>query len=901
MLPAMTDMLSRLQKALEDRYRVQRKLGEGGMATVYLADDLKHERRVALKVLKPELAAVVGADRFLTEIKTTAQLSHPHVLPLFDSGEADGFLFYVMPYVEGETLRDWLDREQQLPVKTAVRIALAVANALQHAHERGVVHRDIKPANILMQDGEPVVADFGIALAVGAAGGSRLTETGLSVGTPYYMSPEQATGDQSIGPASDLYALGAVTYEMLVGEPPYTGKTAQAVLGRILQGEPVSATDVRKSVPANVDAAIRKSLEKLPADRFATAQSFAEALQSPGFRHGAEEATASGASHSMAFRVFAALGWVAAVAFLLLALVLPGGAPSEAPVERFASPFWPAEAPEDLAGTSYAISRDGSMLVYTGPGSAQGSQQLWLRSFDQLSARPIESARLGTMPTISPDMSMVAFSVVQEIVVTSLTTGAPRKIAEGAAPHWGSDGFIYYSAMDGALVRIPEAGGVVDTLLVVQEGWDNILPTDVPIGGGPILATANAIGGSASWVIQVEPGNGEHTILAEGGFGQFVPETGHLLWTTRDGTLMAANHDLENPVSVQAAVPMQEGAYSFQISDNGRMVYSTAGSAFRLELVWLDRNGGVEPVDPGWSFDPGGVGNSGWSLSPDESRIALRETTDVGDEIWVKELPAGPRYRLTIHDAAEYMARWSPDGRRVTFISDRIPDESGETGTLLEMQAWAIDASGSGQEELLYEHERGLAGGFLSSDGEWLIIRLGGSLTGGIGARDVLAVPMSGDGDPIPIAASPDFVEQGPALSPDGRWIAYESDETGVAQVFVRPFPNARDGKVLISRDGGIRPLWSPSGQELYFVNPNTREILSARIDAASGRAMAMETVVEIPQGFVMQDNSDFYQVTSDNDRFLMARSYQPDTTGDPPALIFVTNYFQELRDRVGD
>lgn len=280
------DAITRLNTALEGRHHIERELGEGGMATVYLADDLKHERKVALKVLKPELAAVVGAERFLAEIKTTANLQHPHILPLFDSGQADTFLFYVMPYVEGETLRERIDRDKQLPVDEAVRVATSVANALHTAHEAGVVHRDIKPGNILLRKGEPLVADFGIALAVGSASGARLTETGLSVGTPYYMSPEQATGDQAIGAASDIYALAAVLYEMLVGEPPYVGNTAQAVLGRILQGDPVSPTAARKSIPSNVDAALRKALERLPADRFTNAQSFARALADLSFRHG---------------------------------------------------------------------------------------------------------------------------------------------------------------------------------------------------------------------------------------------------------------------------------------------------------------------------------------------------------------------------------------------------------------------------------------------------------------------------------------------------------------------------------------------------------------------------------------------------------------------------------------
>ena len=220
----------RLVAALADPYAFERDLGAGGMATVYLADDLKHERKVAVKVLKPELAAVVGGERFLSEIRTTANLQHPHILPLFDSGQDDGFLWYTMPYVEGETLRDRLDREKQLSIEDAVGLTRKVGSALDYAHRHGVVHRDIKPANILIHDGEPQVSDFGIALAVQEAGSGRLTETGLSLGTPYYMSPEQATGDRDPDARSDLYSLGCMAFEMLAGEPPFTGNTAQSVL-----------------------------------------------------------------------------------------------------------------------------------------------------------------------------------------------------------------------------------------------------------------------------------------------------------------------------------------------------------------------------------------------------------------------------------------------------------------------------------------------------------------------------------------------------------------------------------------------------------------------------------------------------------------------------------------------
>src|SRR5665213_3054828 len=226
--------LERLTRALADRYAIERELGQGGMATVYLARDLKHDRHVAVKVLHPDLAAVVGAARFLAEIRTTANLQHPHILPLHDSGDADGYLFYVMPYVEGETLRTRLTRERQLPITDAVRIAREVASALDYAHRHNVVHRDIKPENILLHDGSALVADFGIALAISNAGGTRLTQTGLSLGTPQYMSPEQATGDKIIDGRTDVYSLGAVLYEMLAGEPPFTGPSSQAIVSRVL-------------------------------------------------------------------------------------------------------------------------------------------------------------------------------------------------------------------------------------------------------------------------------------------------------------------------------------------------------------------------------------------------------------------------------------------------------------------------------------------------------------------------------------------------------------------------------------------------------------------------------------------------------------------------------------------
>ena len=277
----MTELLPRIQAALAKRYAIQRELGHGGMAVVFYAEDRKHHRPVAVKVLRPELGAVIGGERFLREIEIAAQLTHPHILPLYDSGAAAGLLYYVMPYVEGESLRDRLEREKQLPLDDALQIAREVADALSFAHSYGVVHRDIKPENILLEAGHAVVSDFGIARAVTAAGARRITQTGIALGTPAYMSPEQAAAETELDGRSDVYSLGCVLYEMLAGQPPFTGPTLESVVHQHLTADPPPVSSLRPTVPAEVRGAVARALAKTPADRFTTAAAFAEALTAP--------------------------------------------------------------------------------------------------------------------------------------------------------------------------------------------------------------------------------------------------------------------------------------------------------------------------------------------------------------------------------------------------------------------------------------------------------------------------------------------------------------------------------------------------------------------------------------------------------------------------------------------
>jgi eukaryotic-like serine/threonine-protein kinase len=327
----MTDLLVRLQAALVERYAIDRKLGQGGTAVVFLAQDLKHDRPIGLKVLRPELAAVLGAERFLREIRITANLNHPHILPVLDSGEAAGFLYYVMPYVEGESLRDRLDREKQLSLEDALQITREVADALSYAHSRDVVHRDIKPENILLESGHAVVADFGIARAITAAGGEKLTNTGITVGTPAYMSPEQSVGEQALDGRTDIYSLGCVLYEMLAGEPPHTGPSAQAIFAKRLQA-PLPRISTVRDVPAPVEMALTRALARATADRFPTAHAFVVALASGG-------AALPAAPHRPGWRLalFGVAGVIAVGGALLM--LRPGrgpGAPAALAYERTA-------------------------------------------------------------------------------------------------------------------------------------------------------------------------------------------------------------------------------------------------------------------------------------------------------------------------------------------------------------------------------------------------------------------------------------------------------------------------------------------------------------------------------------------------------------------------------------
>ena len=889
--------IERLNSALEGRYTVEREIGEGGMATVFLADDLKHERKVALKVLKPELAAVVGAERFLSEIKVTANLQHPNILPLFDSGEADSFLFYVMPYVEGETLGDRLGREQQLHVDEAVKIATDLAEALDHAHRQKVVHRDIKPANVLLRDGRPLIADFGIALAVGAAGGTRLTETVLSVGTPYYMSPEQATGDQFVGPASDIYALACVLYEMLVGEPPFPGATAQAVLGKIIAGDLVSATKQRPSIPANIDAALRCALEKLPADRFTSAQNFARALGDPHFRHGGALAGAAGVGGSPWNRLTLALAGLAALFAAGFGWALTRSDPSS-PVSRFS-----VSIPEDQAFRAgvetFDLSRDGSFMVYRGNADT-GLPQLWLRRWDALDAAPIPDASPATDPAISPDGREVAFRVGGALRVVPLEGGVSRTLTDDAfcCLRWSPEGaWVYYANGEG-LSRVPAGGGQAE-VLTQPAGGLHFMPDPLPGGRFALYTATTEEGAEADRIEAVDLESGEVKVLTRGTYPRYS-STGHLLFVEAGGsTLLAAPFDADEVELTGPAVPVVEGllqhpqGYQFvALSETGRLAYRTGTTtAGGVTPVWADRSGASRPIDPEWRI-PFGTNSSSLALSPDGTRLVVSARGQEGTvDLYVKELEDGPLTRLTFEGTVNRWPTWSPDGQSLTFVSNRSGQDD----------LWRRRADGSGRAELVLDLDNPIKEALYSPDGEWLLFVLGeGNFGGGI-----YGIRLGTDSVPTQLIASEDWGALEMSLSPDGRWLAYASNRLGDSpidpdswQVWVQPFPDVDAGLWQVSTTRGDEPIWAHSGRELFYnAGPiGNQDLTSAQISLEPTFAVGQRTILFAVQPAYATPNGHEQKVSLDDQRFIMLQNQI--SAGNQ--LIVVDNFFEELK-RVGN
>lgn len=807
-----------LATSLAGRYTLERELGRGGMATVFLARDLKHQRDVALKVLDPELGAVLGAERFLSEIRVTANLQHPNLLPLFDSGEADGLLYYVMPFVEGESLRARLDREKQLRVDEAVRIAVAVANALGYAHQHGVIHRDLKPENILLQAGQPVVADFGIALAVSNAGGQRVTQTGLSLGTPQYMSPEQATGDRAIDGRTDIYSLGAVLYEMLTGEPPHVGSTAQAIIARLMTEKPRPVRATRATVPEHVELAVETALAKLPADRFSTAFEFANSLSGhavPG--HTSATATAPAAAPKLSAlrpRVVGVLPWVVAAAAVIAAgivTVARPGAELPANTAMFAldMPAGVRLTPE-VTGSRLAMSRDGSQIAYVG--ATKDGMAIYVRSLSDTASRRVPGSDNAVVLAFSPDNRWILVSD-EKLKRLPLAGGSPVLISDSAATSadWGDGDQIVFMRF-GNVYKVAVSGGVPQLIAKPDSTRDEARyrsPSFLPGGDAALIAIAKTGVRSEHYIGVVDMKTGKVTDLGVAGSSPKYVAPGYVIFG-RGGAVFAApfsarRRRITGPAAqILDGVSNYFGALELFAGSDGTITFIGGALGEKLQMVVVDRQGVERPIADERYFS--------WPrISPDGKRVAVEIGTGDGSfDVWLYDIASKGFSRLTNNFTGVRPLGWSADGRSVIYLATARTS----SGNLGRMRVARVPWDLSAPPELLtppaaLNPEDGSLGPPHSS----LVVRRSGYS----GPGDLEIAPLDTPTAFKPIVAT-NADEETPRISPNGKLLAYASDETGQYEIYVRPLVGGGGGgRIQVSANGGSEPVWTQDGRGFYY------------------------------------------------------------------------------------
>ncbi len=815
----MPDSLDRLTAALADRYTIERELGAGGMATVYLAEDLKHKRKVAVKVLRPELAAVLGAERFVQEITTTANLQHPHILPLFDSGEADGFLYYVMPFIDGETLRDKLDRETQLSIDEAVRITCDVADALDYAHRHSVIHRDIKPENILLHDGRPMVADFGIALAVSAAAGGRMTETGLSLGTPHYMSPEQATAEKNITNRADIYSLGSVLYEMLTGSPPHVGSTAQQIVMKIVTDDARPVAELRKTVPPNVAAATARALEKLPADRFATAAQFAGALTDAGAVP-ASAAAAAGSSKRLESR---ALGRLVA-AFALGAVLVWLVKPSADAVGRYDVGL-PPDAPLVMHDWSLAmaVAPQGDFVVYRA--GSDTASYLRYQSLVDTTSFAIPGTEGGTAPAVSPDGETLVFLTRQALNIVPVTGGTVRAIAEVHNPtsvRWVAEARILLNDRDGNSLRwIDVESGREETEEVNYCLLPQPLPGSRVLCGGGALLYARVLEPDRTTERPVRIGQGGEVDSARylRGADFRLVDDAYLLYMSMDGDLRAVPFDPESletgrPVTLIPGIRRQSytGIGQFGVSADGTLAFAFGANGDVGRLVsWTEGGQPIPLVNEPAMF-------LRYDISPDGRQLAAVVERPNGQELRRYDLSSG---QWDVWHRAGHInePRW--------LSSDRLLASSAD----IEGKQWIMIA---GSPTAMAPPDTLLVGEGYTGPEPFSASRSGDIIATDWVENRIVRVRLSDE----PVTVEP-LVDDGVfgVLSKDERWLTFVTP--GAAVVLVSPYPSL-DRREQIARDVS-EPQWLSPTELVFWEQGGT--FYRATIDPASGRLVGSPTV----------------------------------------------------------
>jgi hypothetical protein len=882
-------------------YEIVAPLGAGGMGEVYRARDTRLDRIVAIKVLPPDLAADPQfRERFEREARVISSLSHPHICPLFDVGNDNGVEFLVMEHLAGETLSARLERGA-IPLDQALTIAIEIASALDTAHRAGVVHRDLKPANIFLTKNGAKLLDFGLAknnagraISSGAirpiAGvptalpttppAATITAQGTILGTFQYMAPEQLEGHDA-DPRTDIFAFGCVLFEMVTGRKAFQGKTQVSLIGAILKDDPPPVSTVQAMSPAAFDFVVRKCLAKDPDRRWQTASDLVSQLEWIAQGGGStvlqssvhERAKARRGIHpTLAAGVAVVLATVAGLVAWFLKPV-PAAVPG--PLTRFVVTL-PSDQNFTRAGRHFvAISPDGTKVVYV------ANQQLYLRAIDQVEATPIRGTNADpSNPFFSPDSQWVGFYASNQLRKIAINGGAAVKLCDATNPFgasWTADRIVFGQGPNG-IMEVSATGGTPKVIAKVDGNKGEVAhgPHLLPGGDALLFTLAKAQQWEDARAVVQSLKTGQRKVLLEGATDAQYVETGHLLYG-HDATMLAVPFDVQRlevkggPVALLEGVTEANptGSMQFSLSRTGTVVFVPGTIAQNRSLVWKDRRGKEEVVPAGSKpfANP--------RLSPDGTRVAV-EVSDQEQAIWIWEFMRGTLTRLTFGRASDIQPRWTPDGRRILYSS--IVD--GERSVV-----WKA-ADGTGAAERLTRGTRGAdaqAPRSVTPDGKWLLVAIVSPTTG----SDLNLVPLEGEHRTQPLLHAA-FNEGNGEISPDGRWLAYQSDESGRVEVYVRPFPDVDKGHWQVSTDGGFAPRWSRDGRELFFSDPANVVAAAVRVDGST--FAAGKPVVLFPRA-----SYGSYDVGRDG-RFLVIKF---GTLNQQQQIVIVQNWLEELKARV--
>ncbi len=885
-------LIARLQDSIGDRYRLVSRIASGGMATVYRADDLRHARPVAIKVFALDTVSgsggVATAERFLDEIRVTARLQHPNIMPLFDSGAANGLLYYVMPFVGGESLRAYLQRTGALSVDQALGIARGIANGLEHAHASGIVHRDLKPENILLRDGQPLICDFGIALATATLDAVRATESGTIVGTPQYMSPEQAVGSAQLDARTDVYALGAMLYEMLVGDPPFSASTPQRILAKVLSEAPTAVSVLQPTVSVAMSDVIARAMQRQAPDRYPSARAMHDALIAAAVAPPVIAASTVPVAAAIPSTGRGSARYVAAATVLAgIAVVAWMARPHEAAPVMPAARFAVAPIPDAAIGRAPTLTPDGAALVYAG--AAELGRKVFVRRVNELEARALDGTHGALATAVSPDGRRIAFTTSDDRLVRIGVDGSDMtdlgSVFRYTNTTWLTDSAIVFdSPGERGLSLVSASGGaarVITQIDSARHDTAHLLPLAVSDGRFIVFTVLrNRSGPSVQvgelCVVRVRDADrapAAYTALHIMARGAFAYVDGWLLYVRADArALMAIRFDPERGEVTGEPVPVLEqeggGIDKVTFARNGTLLYSRFVLPSNAPVI-VDSSGAATPIRAGLS---GAFMNP--RVSRDGRRIIVQRVTTQGSDAWLYDLDNGTERRVTTVGTALSPA-WGADDHGIVYLSSQDGRDA----------LWATPVDGDGPAHRIVASPGAFAAS-PSHDANVLLFQRRVDGPWSIWRADIAA----GSARPVLQAAHDAFM---PTLSPDGKWLAWAASETGKYEVYLRPFPEPGT-TVQVSVDGGTEPAWAPDGHTIFY--RADRRMMAATISATEPRAVTRrrQLFTDTFDGDMPMPHRN-YDVMPDGRRFVMIAP----TQSRAPETIVVLNWLAEFQNKV--